>query len=89
MFRSTQDFKTAMVKILDAINQGKDIDFILSMFKDGTECYDALKECMDCEYVLGILIIPMVGNNYNVRMDDARLTYSGLDFLEENKDLLS
>lgn len=89
MFHSTKEFKTAIAKILDAINQGKDTDSILAMFTDGTECYDALKECIDCNYVLDISIIPMIGNNYNVRMNDARLTYAGLEFLEENKDLIS
>lgn len=89
MFRSTQDFKTAMVKILNAINQGKDADFIISMFKDGTECYDALKECMDCNYILDISITPIPINSYNISMNDARLTFDGLEFLEKNKDLLS
>lgn len=89
MFRSTQEFNIAMAKILNAINQQKSVDDILAMFDDSIECYDALTECIDCNYVLNVIMTSMPFNDYNISLTDARLTYSGLEFLEEHKDLLS
>jgi hypothetical protein len=85
MFKSTVDYDAAMVKILNCIIAGE------NTFKDIFEHYgaldtgDAIAECVSRGYIDGVIVTKTSGGQYEFSAGpNVRLTYRGLQFLENN-----
>lgn len=86
MFKSTKDFETSMYNILCDVNKGINI-FDIKAKSDKQEFDDALEQCHNCGYILGIKIQgkSVNGNLFFDTEDNVRLSYSGLKFIENFK----
>ena len=86
MFKSTKNFKNAIYNILVDVNNGITLDKIKEKY-DSQEFDDALEECINRNYILGIRdsYRAVTGTLIYSLQDTIRLSCSGLDFIEKFK----
>ena len=85
-----ENFKI-IYKILKAIEESMDYE-IFDSYRISSEYLDVSKErwkvlmseLIDSQYVSGIVKVPVMGANYDIKIIKPQLTLKGMQYLEEN-----
>lgn len=81
MFKSTKEFDKAVREILVAIRDGKNLQEVIT--QNGSDnYYEALARCCDMRYIVGIKYERTLDNAPHFDLQNPKITYSGLQFIE-------